>query len=579
MRGPDHSDYRIINSCCMAHSRLSVIDLTTGDQPLWVSDSGNNYYIVYNGEVYNYRELRKELKNKGIVFHTDSDSEVVLQSFIHYGPSFVHKLNGIFAFAIYDEKRNTLYLYRDRFGVKPLYYTHFMGTLIFASRIDTLFEYPGVKPCIDINGFNEIFALGPSKTYGSGVFTGIKEVLPGEYIVTSSDYCKHNQYYKLHSVLHEDSYDDTIEKIAYLVEDAVRLQMVSDVPICTFLSGGLDSSLVTSICCKHCTDKMTTFSFDFENNNRHFITNSFQPSEDRPYVDIMVNHLGTDHHYLTMSNQKLFDLLTASVDTRSLPTMADIDSSLLYFCGEVSKTHKVALTGECADEIFGGYPWFHREDMLYSDTFPWMMDISFRKSLLNPEFAAVLNMERYIQNAYNKTASEVELIPTENQLDERRRRISYINIKWFMQTLLDRMDRTSMQNGLEARVPFADYRIVEYLYNLPWDIKAKDGTPKDALRVVAKRFLPDAIFNRPKSPYPKTYNPEYERLLVDRLKEIMHDSSAPIRSYLNLPSVEKFLDSPKEYGKPWFGQLMAGPQMIAYLIQINYWFEKYSLSM
>lgn len=579
MRGPDHSDYRIINSCCMAHSRLSVIDLTTGDQPLWVSDSGNNYYIVYNGEVYNYRELRKELKNKGIVFHTDSDSEVVLQSFIHYGPSFVHKLNGIFAFAIYDEKRNTLYLYRDRFGVKPLYYTHFMGTLIFASRIDTLFEYPGVKPCIDINGFNEIFALGPSKTYGSGVFTGIKEVLPGEYIVTSSDYCKHNQYYKLHSVLHEDSYDDTIEKIAYLVEDAVRLQMVSDVPICTFLSGGLDSSLVTSICCKHCTDKMTTFSFDFENNNRHFITNSFQPSEDRPYVDIMVNHLGTDHHYLTMSNQKLFDLLTASVDTRSLPTMADIDSSLLYFCGEVSKTHKVALTGECADEIFGGYPWFHREDMLYSDTFPWMMDISFRKSLLNPEFAAVLNMERYIQNAYNKTASEVELIPTENQLEERRRRISYINIKWFMQTLLDRMDRTSMQNGLEARVPFADYRIVEYLYNLPWDIKAKDGTPKNALRVVARRFLPDAIFNRPKSPYPKTYNPEYERLLVDRLKEIIHDSSAPIRSYLNLPSVEKFLDSPKEYGKPWFGQLMAGPQMIAYLIQINYWFEKYSLSM
>lgn len=581
MRGPDESGYSIIESCCLAHTRLKIIDLETGRQPIKISYQGLNYHVIYNGEIYNHRQLKDELISLGYLFQTKSDTEIIGMAYIHYGPAFVHKLNGIFSIAIYDENQHKLFLYRDRFGVKPLYYTQYDKTIVFASRIDTIFEYPRIKPRLDLNGFNEIFTLGPAKTYGLGVFSGIKEVLPGEYIVCSPSGMTKHQYYTLHSKPHEDSYEETIEHTRYLLEDSIHMQMISDVPICTFLSGGIDSSYVTSVCNHFLPDNETlsTYSFDYTDNTKHFKSNRFQPSEDRPYVDIMKEYLHTNHTYLTCDYETLADLLSASVDSRCLPTMADVDSSLLYFCKEVSNTHKVALTGECADEIFGGYPWFHRLDMLEANTFPWMMDIRFRKSLLNPEFAGALHMEQYVANAYEKTLSEVEFIPHEKPLDAKRRSFTYLNIRWFMQTLLDRMDRTSMQNGLEARVPFADHRVIEYVYNIPWDIKAKNNVPKALLREVAAPFLPSEILNRPKSPYPKTYHPGYEAALIKMLTEILNDSTSPIRSYLNIQAVTEFLNAPKEYGKPWFGQLMAGPQMIAYLIQIDYWMRKYNLSL
>ena len=557
-RGPDTYGHTIINSCCLAHTRLSIIDLENGRQPMSYTKDGNTYYIVYNGEIYNYKEVKKTLLRKNYTFETNSDTEVIIAAFCHYGPGFVKELNGIFAIAIYDSMRDTL---------------------VFASRIDTLFEYPRVRPCIDMNSFNEIFSLGPAKTYGKGVFSGIKEIKPGEYLTYSPQYMTSRLYYRIESHPHTDSYEETVEKTSYLLEDSIRMQMVSDVPISTLLSGGVDSSYVSAVCNHFLPEDtpLTTYSFDYTHNAVYFQANSFQPSEDRPYVDIMKDYLHSDHIYLTCSYTQLADLLEASVDSRCLPTMADVDSSLLYFCGEVAKHHKVTLTGECADEIFGGYPWFHRDAMLQSTTFPWTMDISFRKSLLHPEFAASMQMEKYIARAYRTTLSEVDILPEESPLDTKKRQIAYLNIRWFMQTLLDRMDRTSMQHGLEARVPFADYRVVDYVFNVPWSIKAKDGVPKSLLRACAAKYLPDTIMNRPKSPYPKTYHPEYERVLANRLREVVTDTASPLRSYLNIPAVLKFLDEPKEYGKPWFGQLMAGPQMIAYLLQVDYWMRKYML--
>lgn len=580
MRGPDDEGYSIINSCCLAHTRLSVIDPDMGRQPFKISYRGKNYHIIYNGEIYNHPELKKELADIGFQFTTNSDTEVLGFAFIHWGPDFVNHLNGIFAIAIYDETYNSLHLIRDHFGIKPLFYKQLDSAVVFASRIDTLFEYPGIKPSVNINSLNEIFTVGPAKTYGKGVFAGIDEVYPGEYILFTPEYIRKEKYFKLKSLPHQDSYEETVEKTGWLIEDSIRMQMISHVPICTFLSGGIDSSVVSSVCAKYLGDghRLDTYSFDFEDNAIHFKSNSFQPSEDRPYVDIMKNYLNSNHVYLSCRYDTLADLLFTSVDSRCLPTMADIDASLLYFCSLVAKNHKVALTGECADEIFGGYPWFHNEDMICAGTFPWMRDISFRKSLLNPEFAAYLQMEKYVINAYNSTISEVEILPEESLLEKNRRQVSYLNIKWFMQTLLDRMDRTSMHSGLEARVPFADHRIVEYVYNIPWHMKCKDGVPKSLLRTASKGFLPDEILNRPKNPYPKTYHPKYEELLVTRLREVINDTSSPIRSYLNITAVNNFLEQPKEYGKPWYGQLMAGPQMAAYLLQVNYWMKKYSLS-
>ena len=296
-RGPDTYGHTIINSCCLAHTRLSIIDLENGRQPMSYTKDGNTYYIVYNGEIYNYKEVKKTLLRKNYTFETNSDTEVIIAAFCHYGPGFVKELNGIFAIAIYDSMRNTLYLYRDRFGVKPLYYTKTGDTLVFASRIDTLFEYPRVRPCIDMNSFNEIFSLGPAKTYGKGVCSGIKEIKPGEYLTYSPQYMTSRLYYRIESHPHTDSYEETVEKTSYLLEDSIRMQMISDVPISTLLSGGVDSSYVSAVCSHFLPEDtpLTTYSFDYTDNAVYFQANSFQPSEDRPYVDIMKDYLHSDH--------------------------------------------------------------------------------------------------------------------------------------------------------------------------------------------------------------------------------------------------------------------------------------------
>ena len=355
--------------------------------------------------------------------------------------------------------------------------------------------------------------------------------------------------------------------------------MISDVPICTFLSGGVDSSVVSAVCAaalKEKGERLTTFSFDFTENDKYFKANSFQPSQDRPYVDKMVDFLGSDHHYLDCSNTTQADLLTRSVDAHDLPCMAGIDSSLQYFCEKVSHTHKVVLTGECADEVFGGYPWFHRQEMLSSGTFPWTPSLEPRKVLLSPSLVEELRMEDYVAEVYHRSISEINVLPGENETETNRRRVGYLNIRFFMQTLLNRMDRTSMYSGLEARVPFADRTLVDYVFNIPWEMKAKDGLVKNILRQASKGLLPDEILFRRKSPYPKTYNPYYETLLAGRLRETLADHS-PLCELLNMKTLNQFLDNPKDYGKPWYGQLMAGPQMIAYLLQIDYFLKKYKV--
>lgn len=580
-RGPDEQDIYLTNHFGLAHTRLSIIDLEKGQQPMMLRLYQNTYGIVYNGEIYNCDELRKDLINKGWHFTTTSDTEILLVCYVQYGPDFIKRVNGIFAFAIMDSREDSLYLYRDQMGVKPAYYWYDGKSIVFSSEMKGIFQYPDINPCIDSNGLNEIFSLGPAKSYGSGVFKDINEVLPGTYLRCNNQGIKVNTYWTLESKEHTDSYEDTLEKTGILVYDAIYRQMVSDVPICTFLSGGVDSSIVSAVCAKELKKKgkqLTTFSFDFKNNTQNFQANDFQPSQDRPYVEEMVKHIGSDHHFLECDSEMQTSLLYTSVDSRDLPTMADVDSSMLYFCSLVKDYNKVTLTGECADEIFGGYPWFHKEEFFKNNTFPWTPDLSPRKQLLKGSFLHELNMDEYVQNAYEKSIAEVPTLSTDNATEKRRRELSYLNMKWFMQTLLDRTDRTSMHSGLEARVPFADINIVEYLWNVPWDMKSKDGEVKSLLRNSCKELLPDNILYRRKSPYPKSYDPGYWNLLTSRLVDVMESPNAPINMFVDRVKILEFINAPSNTSKPWYGQLMAGPQMIAYLLQINYWIEKYNIT-
>ena len=579
-RGPDDEGTYLDDGCGLAHVRLSIIDLKNGHQPMLRKKDRKECAVIFNGEIYNMIPLKQELERKGARFQTTSDTEVILVGYMRCGISFIEKLNGIFSIAIWDGALEKLYLIRDRLGVKPLFYCRKGDTLVFSSEIKGLFQYPRIEPVIDREGLGEVFGLGPAKTYGKGVFRGVLEVLPGHFLEYGKEGLKDRTYWKLEAKQHEDTPEQTVEKTSWLIHDAVKLQMLSDIPICTFLSGGVDSSLVTSICAKELRKEgkqLNTFSFDFRNNHQYFQANAFQPSEDRPWVDRMAEYADTHHIYLECENTNLISNLYQAVEARDLPCMADVESSMLYFCSKVVKDNKVTLTGECADEIFGGYPWFHKKECFEADCFPWSMDMEPRKALLRDDILEKVDLEAYSKAAYQKTIDETPALDGEDPLEARRREISYLNLRWFMVTLLDRMDRTSMYSGLEARVPFADHRIVEYLYNVPWELKCFNGEAKGLLRAAGREDLPKEVLYRRKSPYPKTYDPNYERLLADELRRVMKQKEAPINQLIDFKKTERFLESPKDYGRPWYGQLMAGPQMIAYLLQINYWLEHYKI--
>lgn len=581
-RGGDAFGSYIDKNIRFCHSRLSIRDLSeNGNQPLVKVYKNNQYIIVYNGEIYNEIELKIDLEKKGYIFTTKTDTEVILNAFIEYREKCVEYLNGIFAFAIYDESSESLYLFRDRVGIKPLFYTIKDETLVFGSEIKAIFEHSLIDPEINTDSLKQIFGIGPARIEGSGIFKDIHEINTGCFAVYNKEGFKEYKYWKLESKEHKDNYSQTIEKVRFLVKDSIERQLVSDVAVCTFLSGGIDSSIVTAISANYLKNnyniKLNTFSFDFKDNDIHFKSNAFQPEQDRPYVDIMLRNYDLNHTYLECDENYLIELLYKSVDAKDLPGMTDIDASMLYFCSLVKKHNKVVLTGECADEIFGGYPWFYREDLLNAKPFPWSRDISARTILLKDDLIKKLDLENFATLEYEKSVKETPYLYGETKEETRRREISYLNIKWFMSTLLERMDRTSMYSGLEARVPFADHRIIEYLWNVPWDMKYKDGIEKHLLREACKDFLPAEVLNRKKSPYPKTYNPNYEKLLIDKLSELLQKNSI-ITEVVDKNKAFKFMESPSNYGRPWFGQLMAGPQMIAYLIQINYWLEKFNLS-
>jgi asparagine synthase (glutamine-hydrolysing) len=322
---------------------------------------------------------------------------------------------------------------------------------------------------------------------------------------------------------------------------------------------------------------LNTFSFDFSENDIYFKANSFQPERDKPFVDMMLEIYPTNHTYLECNNENLYNYLFKAVDAKDLPNMADVESSLLYFCEKVKSHNKVALTGECADEIFGGYPWFHNKKVFDTNNFPWTLSLEPRKILLKDEVIKKLGIDEYSHYRYEESIAEVPVFYGDSDIEKRRREISYLNLKWFMQTLLRRMDSTSMHCGLEARVPFADHRIIEYLWNVPWKFKCPGGVVKGLLRDAFSDLLPKRLVERKKSPYPKTYNPKYEKILRRNFIETINDSSQPVNALIDKSKAEAFLKKPSDYSMPWFGQLMASPQLMAYMLQVNYWLKKYNL--
>ncbi len=577
-RGPDSAGAFLTHQAALGHRRLTVVDPAGGSQPMTRSVGFNTYTVVYNGELYNTPELRGELLEKGHRFFSHSDTEVLLMSYVEWGPSCVERLNGIFAFAIWDEKKQRIFLARDRMGVKPLFIARAGHALIFGSEIKALLAHPKISPIMDENGLLELFALAPARTAGKTLFKGIEELRPGECMMYSPLGTYVHKYWQFVSADHTDSLHKTVETLRGLIVDSAKRQMVADVPVCTFLSGGIDSSTLSAVASAALAEKgetLRTFSVDYTDNDKYFTRSVFQPSPDSEYIDIMRRHIGSEHKTCLFGSDELVASLRAAMTARDLPGMADVDSSLLLFCRDIKKYATVALSGECADEIFGGYPWFYRDELLHLDMFPWANSLDLRRCVMSRALSK-LPIESYAKSRYFDTIEETPLLGSETPLERRRRQMFYLNIKWFMTNLLERKDRMSMACGLEVRVPFCDHRIAEYAWNIPWSVKNIGGMEKGILRLAVKDLLPEAIYNRKKSPYPKTHHPEYTRLVSEALKAVLQDPKAPVHALIDRRSVEDMLDS-LSLVTPWFGQLMTGPQLFAFLLQLNMWLEDYQV--
>ena len=577
-RGPDGKGIWQKEDTALLHARLAVIDPEGGKQPMSLSNGGEAYVLIYNGELYNTEEIRRELMQRGHRFSGHSDTEVVLHAYAEYGPECVNQFNGIFAFAVWEENKRKLFLARDRIGVKPLFYMMQEGGLIFASEIKTILAYPTVRARLDAEGAAQLLMLGPGRLPGSGVLKGIFEIEPGCCGEYQNGKLSLRRYWKLTDRVHEDSFEQTAEKVRWLVTDAIRRQMVSDVPIGTFLSGGLDSSLITAVCAKEIAERgqrLKTFSVDYQNNDRYFVPGKFQPNSDNDFIRLMLENTGVDHSWTILTPEDLTNCLEDATLARDLPGMADVDFSLLAFCRCIRKDVKVALSGECADEIFGGYPWYRDPEIRALEGFPWAQNTSQRCNLMHPGIC--VDGRGMVMDAYSQTCRESDILPGNSALERRMKEMINLNFRWFMQTLLDRKDRMSMYTSLEVRVPFCDYRIAEYLYGVPWEYKDYQGKEKGLLRHAMEGVLPNEVLWRKKSPYPKTFDPKYGELVAKMLRQRLADPNAPLLAVVNRKAVEELFVAEPIW--PWYGQLMRTPQTMAYLLQLDFWLREYKVEL
>ncbi|MER6914854.1 asparagine synthase (glutamine-hydrolyzing) [Streptomyces sp. NPDC000594] len=549
-RGPDANGVWTSPHAALAHSRLAIIDLDGGRQPMAVRAPGggprDELVITYSGEVYNYRELRELLVGRGHAFTTRSDTEVVLRAYAEWGDACVEKLNGMFAFALWDSRAERLLLVRDRAGVKPLFYVPTPDGILFGSEPKSLLAHPEADRTVDAAGLREMFQF--TRTPGEAVWRGMREMLPGTYLVHDRSGQRTHTYWRLEAQEHTDDRDTTVARVRELLEDIATRQMVADVPRCLLLSGGLDSSALAGLTARglrreqstgagreRSTDprrdgsgeRVRTFSVDFADSSTTFRTTELRETQDAPFIREVVAHVGTDHHDIVLDSRALADpaVRRATVRARDLPgPHGDMDLSLHLLFRAVREHSTVALSGEAADELFGGYLWFHHPAARAAETFPWTALFGEAEQralkLLRPEVRERLRLAEYQADRYADAVAEVPRLPGEDGLEARMRRIGYLNLTRWMPSLLERKDRMSMATGLEVRVPFCDHRLTEYVFNTPWSLKTFDGREKSLLRAAVRDLLPASVADRKKAPYPSTQDPFYQQALQQEAKQV-----------------------------------------------------------
>lgn len=575
-RGPDASGTWLAPHVALGHRRLAVIDIEGGRQPMSVGAAqGAVAAMTYSGEAYNYRELRAELGAAGHRFSTESDTEVVLRAYIEWGDSFVDRLNGMFALAIWDTRREELLLVRDRLGVKPLFYAPTPTGVLFGSEPKAILAHPAFEAVVDLDGFREMLAL--VKTPERAVYAGMAEVRPGQVVTVSRSGLSKRRYWQLEAIPHTDDLPTTVATVRELLLDIVNRQLISDVPRCTLLSGGLDSSTVTAMAAdalrRQGLGAVRSFAVDFAGYTENFTPDDVRPTPDTPFAHALARHVGADHSDIVLSTADLMDpaIFRDVINAFDYPVnWADGFTSLLLLFKAVRAQSTVALSGESADEVFGGYAWFFDPVSVNAPVFPWLAGTCVRMAeatLLEPGLRAALDLQSYREAARRDATAEVPHLSSETDpLERQMREISYFHLTRFVCWLLDRKDRTSMATGLEVRVPFCDHRLVQYVFNTPWSMKTFDGREKSLLRAAAREFLPESVAERKKVPYPATQDPTYEVALREALGKLLVEDS-PALPLLDRRRADRIAD----------GELDADVHRtdIEFVLQLDMWLRDY----
>ena len=585
LRGPDDEGLWLDRHAALGHRRLSIIDLEGGRQPMTADEDGKTLAcLVYTGEVYNFQELRRELQGLGHAFRTRSDTEVVLRAYLQWGEAMLERLNGMYAFALWDAREQRLLLVRDRMGVKPLYYYPMPDGVLFGSEPKAILAHPEAERRVTADGLREMLDL--VKTPEAAVFAGMHEVRPGQVVTIDRSGLRKRRYWQLEAREHADDLPTTIRTVRELLDDIVERQIIADVPLCTLLSGGLDSSVVTALAAKSMQrqgkGKVRSFSVDFVKHGVEFEADYLRGSPDAPFVRDLAAHAGTDHQEILLESRELADprLRAAVLGAQDLPPAywGDMLPSLYKLFEAIRAQSTVALSGESADEVFGGYRWFHDAAAVDGDTFPWLAGSSGSffdgQSLIVPGLLRELDMPGFRRDSYAQALSEVPRLASDTPQEKRMREISHMHLTRFVQALLDRKDRMSMAVGLEVRVPFCDHRLVEYVFNAPWGMKNFDGREKSLLRAAGKDVLPDSIVQRVKSPYPATQDPAYEQALRQGLTRVLDDASSPALPLLDKAAAWKLLDRP--FGKTSTSPERAGLEMA---LGLNEWLLRHQVAL
>lgn len=565
-RGPDDYGFLFNKEHSFGHKRLAIREIEKAKQPMSIL----NDHLIYNGELYNQEDLLPKLSEP---LEFESDTLLLLKLLMSYKERILKDLNGIFAF-VYTHL-DEVWIVRDMFGVKPLYYTFYNQDILVSSEIKSILEYTNHR-VIDKDGLCELLGMGPSHSQGKTIFKDIYELKPGHYLKwKKGSPIEEHVYYQLEAKEFHLSYKDTKKRVRFLLDRAIQRQMISDVDLSTFLSGGLDSSIISTIVAMH-KDTLDTYSISYENSE--FKENAFERSRDSDFTHLVSDAISSTQHDIMIDNSSLVEGLKKAVLIRDTPGMTDIDSSMYFLATKIREKHRLGLSGECADEVFGGYPWFYEKKRKLS-TFPWIRNLDYKESLLSPKYKKILHLKEYVMNEFQTAIQETPTLPSDSRTTIRDRQLSYINMKYFMTNLLDRKDRLTMAASIEVRVPFCDKDLVDFLYNVPFQYKYRNKVEKKLLRDAYEGTVIDEVIQRKKSPYPKSNSSEYHEEVVQLLKHTLEDKNSILYEIFDIEKIQAIIDSKEELEVPWYGQLMRKTAFLAYLYQIDYWFKAYKIKL